>query len=155
MTMMVVMAVMMAGLHLNPNLTKGGGVCQCVPGRFAEDFCAFLSSRRQNWWMQGCDLKGTAVRFWISVLACVLLGLVLGAKTVEPVDINRASVAELLTVKGMTEVWAKRIVRFRPYRTKLDLVERGVVTPEVYQRIREGVVAHRDTSEQAVQPGRG
>ena len=61
----------------------------------------------------------------------------------EPVDINRASVSELLQVPGMTAIWAGRIVRFRPYRTKLDLVEQGVVTPEVYQRIRDGVVAHR------------
>ncbi len=61
----------------------------------------------------------------------------------EPVDVNRASVAELMRVPGMTAPWAARIVRFRPYRTKLDLVQQGVVTAEVYQRIRDGVVAHR------------
>jgi predicted DNA-binding helix-hairpin-helix protein len=60
-----------------------------------------------------------------------------------PVDLNRASVAELMRVPGMTATWAARIVRFRPYRTKLDLVQGGVVTPEVYQRIRDGVVAHK------------
>jgi DNA uptake protein ComE-like DNA-binding protein len=59
------------------------------------------------------------------------------------VDLNRASVAELMRVPGMTAPWAERIVRFRPYRTKLDLVEEGVVTPAVYQRIRDGVVAHK------------
>ena len=46
-------------------------------------------------------------------------------------------------VPGMTATWAARIVRFRPYRSKLDLVQDGVVTPEVYTRIRDGVVAHR------------
>jgi hypothetical protein len=61
----------------------------------------------------------------------------------EPVDINRATVAEMIRVPGMTGGWAGRIVRFRPYRTKLDLVEQGVVSQEVYARIREGVVAHR------------
>jgi DNA uptake protein ComE-like DNA-binding protein len=59
------------------------------------------------------------------------------------VDLNRASVVELMRVPGMTEVWARRIVRFRPYRTKLDLVQEGVVTAEVYRRIRNGVIAHR------------
>jgi DNA uptake protein ComE-like DNA-binding protein len=44
------------------------------------------------------------------------------------VDINHASVDELLKVPGMTPSWAGRIVRFRPYRTKQDLLERGVVT---------------------------
>jgi predicted DNA-binding helix-hairpin-helix protein len=62
---------------------------------------------------------------------------------VEPVDINRATKAELMAVPGMTATWAGRIVRFRPYRTKLALVEQGIVTQEMYQRIREGVVAHR------------
>ena len=63
--------------------------------------------------------------------------------SVELVDINRATVAELLKVPGMTASWAARIVRFRPYRTKLDLVDQGVVTPEAYQRIRDGVIARR------------
>jgi len=59
------------------------------------------------------------------------------------VDINHASVAELMRVPGMTAVWAGRIVRFRPYRTKLDLLNEGVVSAEVYGRIKDGVVARR------------
>jgi DNA uptake protein ComE-like DNA-binding protein len=61
----------------------------------------------------------------------------------KPVDVNHASVTQLMQVKGMTATWAARIVRFRPYRTKLDLLEEGVVTAEVYRRIREGIIAHR------------
>ncbi len=61
----------------------------------------------------------------------------------EPVDVNRASVVELLHVAGMTAVWAQRIVRFRPYRTKRALLDQGIVSPEVYQRIRDGIVAHK------------
>jgi DNA uptake protein ComE-like DNA-binding protein len=59
-------------------------------------------------------------------------------------DINHASVDELMKVPGMTRTWAGRIVRFRPYRTKLDLVERGVVSSEIYDRIKDYVIAHRD-----------
>src|ERR1039457_1895272 len=59
------------------------------------------------------------------------------------VDINHASVEELLKVPGMTRSWAGRIVRFRPYHTKQDLVERGVVTSQVYDRIRDYVIAHK------------
>jgi DNA uptake protein ComE-like DNA-binding protein len=59
------------------------------------------------------------------------------------VDVNVASVEELMRVPGMTKVWAARIVRFRPYRSKLDLLNEGVVTPEAYRRIRDGIVAHR------------
>jgi competence protein ComEA len=60
------------------------------------------------------------------------------------VDINHASVAELLKVPGMTATWAARIVRFRPYRTKLDLAESGVLPSDVYDRIKDYVIAHRD-----------
>ena len=60
------------------------------------------------------------------------------------VDINHASVDELLKIPGMTRSWAGRIVRFRPYRTKQDLLERGVVSSEVYDRIKDYVIAHRD-----------
>jgi competence protein ComEA len=60
------------------------------------------------------------------------------------VDINHASIAQLLKVPGMTASWAGRIVRFRPYRTKQDLLEMGVVNSKVYDRIKDFVIAHRD-----------
>jgi DNA uptake protein ComE-like DNA-binding protein len=62
-------------------------------------------------------------------------------------DINHASIDELLKVPGMTRSWAGRIVRFRPYRTKQDLVERGVLNSEVYDRIKDYVIAHRNKAE--------
>lgn len=45
---------------------------------------------------------------------------------------------------GMTRPWAERIVRFRPYRSKQELLDRGVVTSEVYDRIKDFIIAHRD-----------
>ncbi|HEY1987813.1 MAG TPA: helix-hairpin-helix domain-containing protein [Terracidiphilus sp.] len=69
---------------------------------------------------------------------------VVPAAPADRVDVNHASLAELMKVPGMTESWAGRIVRFRPYRTKVDLLERGVVTSEVYNRIKDHVIAHRE-----------
>jgi DNA uptake protein ComE-like DNA-binding protein len=60
------------------------------------------------------------------------------------VDINHAPIDELLKVPGMTRTWAVRIIRFRPYRTKIDLIDHGVVTSQVYDRIKDCVIAHRD-----------
>src|SRR5579863_5101131 len=60
------------------------------------------------------------------------------------VDINHATVNELTKVPGMTRTWAARIVRFRPYRAKNDLLDHGVVSSEVYQRIKDWIVAHGD-----------
>lgn len=50
---------------------------------------------------------------------------------------------ELLRIPGMTTSWAGRIVRFRPYRTKADLLDHGVLPGEVYDRIKDYVIAHR------------
>ncbi len=71
-----------------------------------------------------------------------------GAQTISSseasVDINHASVESLMKVPGMTRSWAGRIVRFRPYHAKSDLVQRGVLPSEVYDRIEGGVIAHRE-----------
>jgi competence protein ComEA len=60
------------------------------------------------------------------------------------VDINHATMDQLLKVPGMTPTWAGRIVRFRPYRTRQDLVEHGVLPSDVYDRIKDYVIAHRE-----------
>ena len=59
------------------------------------------------------------------------------------IDINHSSVEDLLKIPGMTHTWAARIVRFRPYRTKLELLDHGIVTGEVYDRIKDFVIAHQ------------
>lgn len=65
------------------------------------------------------------------------------SRTAEPLDINRAGVAELTRLPGMTRVWAERIVRFRPYRTKQDLADDGIIPGSVYRRIKDSIIAHR------------
>jgi DNA uptake protein ComE-like DNA-binding protein len=58
------------------------------------------------------------------------------------VDINRASLDDLMKVPGITRVWADRIIRFRPYRTKADLEEQGIIPADLYSRIKDSVIAH-------------
>jgi DNA uptake protein ComE-like DNA-binding protein len=65
----------------------------------------------------------------------------------ERIDINRASVKELMKAPGMTQIWAERIVRYRPYHTRLDLMEQGVVPSRIYDRIKDHVIAHREKPE--------
>jgi DNA uptake protein ComE-like DNA-binding protein len=58
------------------------------------------------------------------------------------IDINHASLEELLKVPGMTPTWAGRIARFRPYRTKQDLLDHGVLPSGVYDRVKGYLIAH-------------
>jgi hypothetical protein len=44
----------------------------------------------------------------------------------------------------MTRTWAVRIIRFRPYQTKRDMVDQGIVPDRVYERIKDYVIAHRN-----------
>jgi DNA uptake protein ComE-like DNA-binding protein len=60
------------------------------------------------------------------------------------VDINHATLADLMRVPGMTQSWAGRIIRYRPYHSKVDLLQRGVVSDAVYDRIKDYVIAHRN-----------
>ncbi len=60
------------------------------------------------------------------------------------IDINHASLDQLLKIPGMTPSWAGRIMRFRPYRTKQDLLDKGILPSGVYDRIKDYVIAHRD-----------
>lgn len=61
----------------------------------------------------------------------------------EPVDINTASIDQLMKVPGLPRTWAARIIRNRPYRGKNELLDRGIVSAEVYARIKDHIVAHR------------
>lgn len=47
-----------------------------------------------------------------------------------------------MKVPGITRVWAERIVRFRPYRTKLDLMQEGIIPGSVYGKIKDAIIAH-------------
>ncbi len=61
----------------------------------------------------------------------------------ELVDINRASAEELMKLPGMTKVWADRVVKFRPYKRKTELLEHGIMPDRVYDKVKDFVVAHK------------
>jgi competence protein ComEA len=112
----------------------------------------------------GAENGGVRTRMQFAALAVVALGVCLAgtaqyqdrdtrgvpktsATAPRPearIDINHASVDELLKIPGMTRIWAARIVRFRPYRGKQELLEHGIVTSQVYDRIKDYVIAHRE-----------
>ena len=56
------------------------------------------------------------------------------------VNVNRASKTQLLTLPGMDEDSAQRIVDGRPYHTKDELSTKGIVSPEEFQKI-QGLIS--------------
>ncbi len=57
------------------------------------------------------------------------------------VDINSASEAELLTLSGIGPARAKAIIAGRPYRGKDELVNKNIVPSNVYEGIKDKIIA--------------
>jgi len=57
------------------------------------------------------------------------------------VDLNSASEQDLRSLPGITSRDARRIVDNRPYRSPRDLFEKGVVSKDTYDQIRDRVTA--------------
>jgi competence protein ComEA len=51
-------------------------------------------------------------------------------------DVNRASLSDLMKLPGVTRAVARRIVQGRPYLSKANLVTHKVISNELFQRIR-------------------
>lgn len=57
------------------------------------------------------------------------------------IDINSADEKTLMTLKGIGDVTAKKIIKSRPYGGKDDLVKKKVVTGKVYADIKDQIIA--------------
>jgi competence protein ComEA len=59
----------------------------------------------------------------------------------EPIDINSADEKTLMTLKGIGDVTAGKIVKGRPYSGKDDLVKKKILTEKVYADIKDQIIA--------------
>ena len=57
------------------------------------------------------------------------------------VDINSASKADLSALPGIGDVYSSKIIAGRPYKTKTDLLNRKIVPPSTYEKIRGLIIA--------------
>jgi competence protein ComEA len=65
-------------------------------------------------------------------------------KSAELMDLNSASESELASLKGIGPVRAKAIVKGRPYKGKDELVQKKIVPQNVYNDIKDQVIAKQD-----------
>jgi DNA uptake protein ComE-like DNA-binding protein len=65
------------------------------------------------------------------------------APKVELIDINRASAKELDALPGIGEARSKAIIAGRPYKAKDELTKRKIIPQNVYDGIKEKIVAHQ------------
>ncbi len=63
------------------------------------------------------------------------------AAKAEPIDLNSADEKTLMTLKGIGDVTAKKIIKGRPYSGKDDLVKKKIVSEKVYADIKDQIIA--------------
>jgi len=56
-----------------------------------------------------------------------------------PLDLNSASEAQLDDLPGIDRRTARRIIAARPYREKHDLLDKGIVSTDEYEKIRDDI----------------
>lgn len=65
------------------------------------------------------------------------------AATAKLVDLNTATAAELTSVPGIGGALAAKIIAGRPYANKAQLKSRKVVTPALYEQLKDFVIAKK------------
>jgi len=73
------------------------------------------------------------------IFAAVTLTMAAGPLRAGPpkyIDLNRASLEELLDFNGIGRIYAEKIIRGRPYRTRSELVQRNILPAETYLAIK-------------------
>jgi DNA uptake protein ComE-like DNA-binding protein len=62
----------------------------------------------------------------------------------ELIDLNSASKTQLISLPGIGEAYAQKIIDGRPYREKTDLVRRNIISQSTYDMISDKVIARHN-----------
>src|SRR3984957_13055678 len=59
----------------------------------------------------------------------------------DKLDLNTATKDQLKALPGIGDVYSQKIIDGRPYRTKLDLIHRKIISQSLYDKIKDQIIA--------------
>ena len=71
------------------------------------------------------------------------------SKTSSKLDLNTATKDQLMSLPGITDADAQKIIDGRPYRAKNQLLSKGIISKDEYAKIKGQIVAHRSKTAKA------
>ena len=76
------------------------------------------------------------------------------APATDPIDINTADKATLMTLDGIGEARSDAIIKGRPYRAKNELTDKGVIPEAVYDKIKDRIIARQPPAKPPAAPAK-
>lgn len=63
------------------------------------------------------------------------------AGQIRPIDLNKASIEQLVSLPGMNITTAQQVIEGRPYNSKTDLLHKRILSNTLYDRIKDLIAA--------------